>query len=1697
MGSGRSMCWIQLLLEALVAFSSLVSLTAGTPLQVISAPNLLRIGTEEKFFVEIQDATLESTCTVQIIVKNHPTKVKILAQTYVNLNQANNFQAFGTIKIPSGDFSKEPNLKQYVVLEAHFPGRVLEKVVLVSFQSGFIFIQTDKTIYTPSSNVRYRIFALNPGMKPLEQSASVIIDIVVMYLISHEQRTPGDIVVKSDTFSLAAGMFTGTYDLDKIVSFLHVSSIGLWKVVAKFNSNPQHSFEAAFEVKEYVLPSFEVKLSAPPESPFFYVDSNEMNITIDATYVFGEKVDGTGYAIFGVIIDGERKGLPSSLQRVKIQRGIGVITLKKADITAHFPNIHDLVGMTIYAAVSVLTESGSEMVEAELRNIKIVTSPYTIRFTKTTKYFKPGLAVDVVVEVLNPDNTPANKVPVLVEPGAMQASTTENGIARLTINTMAHLTILSITARTNHHLLSLNRQATASMVAHQYNSKSKSYLHLKVDTTEVKVGTDMKITIYLGWTEKIRNDITYLILSKGQLVKHKRIKNDLQSELAEMVAITKEMLPSFRIVAYYHIGSDEVVSDSVWVDVKDTCMGTLKLELTRPSPSYEPRKSFGLKVTGDPGATVGLVAVDRSVYVLNNKHRLTQKKIWDTVEQYDTGCTAGGGKDGMSVFYDAGLVFETNLLSGTPYRTELKCPSSSRKKRDRTIMEVRASLVFEYQDKVLKECCVDGMRDIPVSYTCEKRSEYILDGAACVEAFLRCCKEVERLELQRKKDILVLARSEDDGSYIDRNEFNSRTNFPESWLWSDIVIAAGPIGDPNCDPGCWQKNIPLPDTITTWELTGISMSATYGICVAEPLEVIVWKPFFIDLRLPYSAVRDEQLEIKAVLHNYNLEAVTVRVEMKENLGVCSAAYKKGWFTREVTVGPQTTQAVPFIVIPMKDGDVPIEIKAAVKHSYQYDGIQKMLRVVVYHLTTIKLSIFNLLLLSFEFACLGPQGVLVKTKRSVILNPAIKGGTQMEKINSKIPETDLVPNTPTNTIISVTGREQLSSLLDNAISGDSMGTLIQEPFGCGEQNMAGMTLPVIAHIYLDKTNQWENVGFEKRSIAIQHITTGYVKQLKYRKNDGSFAIFPGSQSTTWLTAYVTKVFSMVYNQILVQQNVICDAVKFLILNTQQPDGTFMEIGSVYDKSMIGDVGGVDSDASMTAFCLIAMQQSRTICSTTVNSMPNSMQKAVTYLEQRLPSLTNPYAVALTSCALAEEGKLNMGILYKFASSDGSHWPVPKGHIYSLEATAYALLALVKAKAFQEGKPIVRWLSQNKQWDGGYGSTQATIMVYQAVAEYWTSVKETPYDLNVDVLIAGKSLIDKYNLNHANHYTTRSSKFDGINKDVTVIAKGTGEATFNMVSLYYTLPKIQESDCEMFDLTVQLLPEKLEEDKKTYKLRIDVLFKNKERSASMSILDIGLPTGCMFDKNDLEALSSGHAALISKYEMDKALSKKGSLIIYLRKVSNEYPEEISFRIHQQMKVGVLQPAAVSVYEYYDRKHCVKFYRPERQSGELLRLCRGNECICAEENCSMQKKGDISTDERTIKACESTSTSKIDFVYKVIVEDFTDRLTTDMYRMRILESIKEGSSDVGPQNQTRTFLSYQHCREALNMTTSKTYLIMGPFSDIYKDGTSFQYILGENSWIEYWPTSSECQNDEYRATCMGMEELVDQLKNFGCQM
>ncbi|XP_034740601.1 complement C3-like [Etheostoma cragini] len=146
-------------------------------------------------------------------------------------------------------------------------------------------------------------------------------------------------------------------------------------------------------------------------------------------------------------------------------------------------------------------------------------------------------------------------------------------------------------------------------------------------------------------------------------------------------------------------------------------------------------------------------------------------------------------------------------------------------------------------------------------------------------------------------------------------------------------------------------------------------------------------------------------------------------------------------------------------------------------------------------------------------------------------------------------------------------------------------------------------------------------------------------------------------------------------------------------------------------------------------------------------------------------------------------------------------------------------------------------------------------------------------------------------------------------------------------------------------------------------------------------------------------------------------------------------------------------------------------------LLERCRGSvgrphalgdQADDSGENCSMENKDKLSTDQRTAVVCETTQTSRIDFVDKVRLDSITEDLTTDMFTVKVLEVIKEGGLDVGPLNKQRTFLSCPYCRWSIDLGTGKTYLIMGTSKDIHRDDQhqSFQYVFGETTWIEYWP-------------------------------
>ncbi|KTF79752.1 hypothetical protein cypCar_00044267, partial [Cyprinus carpio] len=274
-------------------------LTLCDPLYVLSAPNLLRVGSPENVFVEAQDYS-GGNLNVRITVKNHPKKNLEILSKSVTLTADNNFQILTDIKIPDDQkfFSDDPLEKQYVYLQAQFPSVTLEKVVMVSFQMGYIFVQTDKPIYTPASTVNYRIFSLTPDQQPFD-GVSISVDIM----------NPQGITLDRDQFQPRRGIRTETFALPELTSF------GIWKLIAKYTNTPQKNFTTEFEVMEYVLPSFEVTLN--PRKPFFYVDERSLTVDISAKYLFGNKVRGTAFVVFGVIDNEKKISIAASLQKIQ------------------------------------------------------------------------------------------------------------------------------------------------------------------------------------------------------------------------------------------------------------------------------------------------------------------------------------------------------------------------------------------------------------------------------------------------------------------------------------------------------------------------------------------------------------------------------------------------------------------------------------------------------------------------------------------------------------------------------------------------------------------------------------------------------------------------------------------------------------------------------------------------------------------------------------------------------------------------------------------------------------------------------------------------------------------------------------------------------------------------------------------------------------------------------------------------------------------------------------------------------------------------------------------------------------------------------------------------------------------------------------------------------------------------------------
>ncbi|XP_043940618.1 complement C3-like [Protopterus annectens] len=272
-------------------------------------------------------------------------------------------------------------------------------------------------------------------------------------------------------------------------------------------------------------------------------------------------------------------------------------------------------------------------------------------------------------------------------------------------------------------------------------------------------------------------------------------------------------------------------------------------------------------------------------------------------------------------------------------------------------------------------------------------------------------------------------------------------------------------------------------------------------------------------------------------------------------------------------------------------------------------------------------------------------------------------------------------------------------------------------------------------------------------------------------------------------------------------------------------------------------------------------------------------------------------------------------------------------------------------------------------------------------------------------------------------------------------------------------------------------------------------NDTLDAPMTIVDITLLTGFRADEEDLKGLRDGVDKYINNYQT-KTTANNGSVVIYLDKVPHEKEMCFGFRIHQILEVGLIQPASITVYEYYDiGNRCTKFYHLTKETGLLDKICKGEICVCAEDNC-FQKKTDqnsITFQERIDGACAFGR----DFVYIAEVNNHQRIQSYDYYNMTIVRVVKEGS-DENVLNKMRHFVSHMQClSESNGLIQGNQYLIMGKYSDLWKlDKEITTYLLSKTTWIEWRPTQEECRQAENQQLCSNIANFVDDFAASGCR-
>ncbi|VDI57169.1 Hypothetical predicted protein [Mytilus galloprovincialis] len=282
---------------------------------------------------------------------------------------------------------------------------------------------------------------------------------------------------------------------------------------------------------------------------------------------------------------------------------------------------------------------------------------------------------------------------------------------------------------------------------------------------------------------------------------------------------------------------------------------------------------------------------------------------------------------------------------------------------------------------------------------------------------------------------------------------------------------------------------------------------------------------------------------------------------------------------------------------------------------------------------------------------------------------------------------------------------------------------------------------------------------------------------------------------------------------------------------------------------------------------------------------------------------------------------------------SNWNPPhsQSNAIDIELTSYILMNYAMNNDVENGLPVLRWLTSQRNPNGGFASTQDTIIALQALAEFAGEIYSNDFNMEITIKsLKGEKFEDKHIITRDNALVLKVFEVPTGVEELTVFAKGKGVSLAEVAVYFYTADDIKTS---AFDINTTISEET------TKGLRLQVCGRwRQEGETGMSIMEIGIPSGMTPDYESLDF------TLAPEYKRKEELFRK--LVLYFDKFDAQ-EQCVSLNIVRTDRVAELQPSPVRIYDYYEpSKQKTSFYLSKLlEKSTLCDVC-GTECFCKEK-------------------------------------------------------------------------------------------------------------------------------------------------------